>query len=103
MPRSSTWSSARPERLAAGASVYPETKHPTYHRELGLPLEDRVLEVLTHAGMNNREAPVFIQSFEVSNLQYLRTRTRVKLIQLIDGDDVAANGTVSSAAVRQAV
>jgi glycerophosphoryl diester phosphodiesterase len=77
--------------------VYPETKHPTYHRNLGLPLEDRLLEELTHAGMNNREAPVFIQSFEVSNLKYLRTRTRVKLVQLIDGDDVAIDGTVTLA------
>lgn len=77
--------------------VYPETKHPTYHRELGLPLEDRLLDALTRAGMNHRQAPVFIQSFEVSNLQYLRTRTRVRLIQLIDGDGVAADGTVTLA------
>jgi glycerophosphoryl diester phosphodiesterase len=77
--------------------VYPETKHPTYHRDLGLPLEDRLLEVLTRAGMNKREAPVFIQSFEVSNLQYLRKRTRVKLVQLIDGDDVDVKGEVTLA------
>jgi glycerophosphoryl diester phosphodiesterase len=77
--------------------VYPETKHPTYHRNLGLPLEDRVLDELTRAGMNHRDAPVFIQSFEVGNLQYLRTRTRVRLIQLIDGDDVAPDGTVTLA------
>ncbi|MFZ5538865.1 MAG: glycerophosphodiester phosphodiesterase [Pseudomonadota bacterium] len=77
--------------------VYPETKHPTYHRDLGLPLEDRVLDELTRAGMNHRGAPVFIQSFEVSNLQYLRTRTRVKLVQLIDGDSVANDGTVTLA------
>jgi glycerophosphoryl diester phosphodiesterase len=77
--------------------VYPETKHPTYHRDLGLALEDRVLDELTRAGMNHRGAPVFIQSFEVSNLQYLRTRTRVKLVQLIDGDSVANDGTVTLA------
>lgn len=77
--------------------VYPETKHPTYHRNLGLPLEDRVLDELTRAGMNHRGAPVFIQSFEVSNLHYLRTRTRVKLVQLIDGDSVADDGTVTLA------
>lgn len=77
--------------------VYPETKHPTYHRDLGLPLEDRVLDELSRAGMNHRGAPVFIQSFEVSNLQYLRTRTRVKLVQLIDGDSVANDGTVTLA------
>lgn len=77
--------------------VYPETKHPTYHARLGLALEDRLLEDLSRAGMNHREAPVFIQSFEVGNLQYLRSRTRVKLIQLIDGDDVAADGQVTLA------
>ncbi len=77
--------------------VYPETKHPTYHRDLGLPLEDRMLDELTRAGMNHRGAPVFIQSFEVSNLRYLRTRTRVKLVQLIDGDSVANDGTVTLA------
>jgi glycerophosphoryl diester phosphodiesterase len=77
--------------------VYPETKHPTFHKTLGLALEDRVLDALSRAGMNHRNAPVFIQSFEVSNLQYLRTRTQVKLVQLIDGDNVAIDGTVTLA------
>jgi glycerophosphoryl diester phosphodiesterase len=77
--------------------VYPETKHPTFHRNLGLPLEDRVLDVLNRAGWNRADAPVFIQSFEVSNLQYLRSRTRVKLVQLIDGDDVGIDGQVTLA------
>ena len=27
--------------------IYPETKHPTYHQEHGLPLEDRLLRALT--------------------------------------------------------
>ena len=78
--------------------VYPETKHPTYHRNLGLPLEDRLLEVLGRYGYNERKSPVFIQSFEVSNLKYLRSRTKLKLVQLIDGDDVAPDGTVTLAA-----
>ena len=62
--------------------VYPETKHPTYHRNLGLPLEDRLLEVLGRHGYNERKSPVFIQSFEVSNLKYLRSRTKLKLVAL---------------------
>ena len=77
--------------------VYPETKHPTFHQTLGLPLEDRLLEELSRAGLNRPDAPVFIQSFEVSNLQYLRTRTRVKLVQLIDGDSVGPDGIVTLA------
>ena len=49
--------------------IYPETKHPTYHQKLGLPLEPRLLQALTRAGWNHRQAPVFIQSFEQANLK----------------------------------
>jgi glycerophosphoryl diester phosphodiesterase len=78
--------------------IYPETKHPTYHRNLNLPLEDRLLDLLARYGHTERKSPVFIQSFEVSNLKYLRTRTQLKLVQLLDGDDVAPDGTVTLAA-----
>jgi glycerophosphoryl diester phosphodiesterase len=74
--------------------VYPETKHPTYHQRLGLPLEQRLLNVLTRHGWNYREAPVFIQSFETANLKALRRMTRVKLVQLIDANDVNPDGTL---------
>ena len=74
--------------------VYPETKHPTYHQNLGLALEDRVLHVLQREGWNHRSAPVFIQSFEQANLKYLRTKTSVKLVQLVDANDVNADGTL---------
>ena len=75
--------------------IYPETKHPTFHQQLGLPLEDRLLAVLTHAGWNHRSAPVFIQSFETANLRYLRSRTSVRLVQLVDADDVNADGSIA--------
>ena len=75
--------------------VYPETKHPTYHQKLGLPLEQRMLNVLTRAGWNYREAPVFIQSFEQANLKALRHMTRIKLVQLVDADDVNADGSLA--------
>jgi glycerophosphoryl diester phosphodiesterase len=78
--------------------IYPETKHPTYHQSIGLPLEDRLLAALTRAGWNHRGAPVFIQSFETANLRYLRTRTKVRLVQLVDADDLAADGTITYAA-----
>jgi glycerophosphoryl diester phosphodiesterase len=77
--------------------IYPETKHPTYHQNIGLALEDRLLDVLRRAGWNRRGAPVFIQSFETANLRYLRTRTELPLIQLVDADDVNPDGTLSFA------
>lgn len=68
-----------------GVGVYPETKHPTYFRSIGLPLEEPLLEVLARHGWRDRRDPVFIQSFETANLRELRKRTRLRLIQLING------------------
>lgn len=84
--------------LGRTIGVYPETKHPTYHQKLGLPLEQRLLDALTRHGWNYREAPVFIQSFEQSNLKLLNRLTRVKLVQLIDANDVNADGTLDFSA-----
>ncbi len=78
--------------------VYPETKHPTYHRDLKRPLEDAIVRVLRSEGWDDDRAPVFIQSFEQGNLRYLNTITGVRLIQLVDGDSVDAEGHVTFAA-----
>jgi glycerophosphoryl diester phosphodiesterase len=76
--------------------VYPETKHPTYHDGRGLSLEAPLVRTLEAAGWNRRSAPVFIQSFEVSNLKALNRRSRVRLVQLIDANDVRLDGTIDS-------
>jgi len=65
--------------------IYPETKHPAYFKSIGLPLEDRLLKVLKDNGYDGREAPVFIQSFDVANLKELRGKTKIRLIQLMGG------------------
>ena len=87
---------AKAEGTKAGRTVgvYPETKHPTYHANLGLPLEDRLLAVLAKYGYTTKASPVIVQSFEVSNLKYLRTKTQVRLVQLVDANDVNADGSM---------
>jgi glycerophosphoryl diester phosphodiesterase len=70
-------------RRGRAVGVYPETKHPTYFRNIGLPLEERLLETLRAYGLDRRAAPVFIQSFEAANLRALRAQTRVRLVQLV--------------------
>lgn len=70
----------KPKRIG----VYPETKHPSYFASLGLPLEASLLDALEHWDYNGPDAPVFIQSFEVGNLQELRRQTHLPLVQLID-------------------
>jgi glycerophosphoryl diester phosphodiesterase len=64
--------------------VYPETKHPSYFASIGLSHEAPLLALLTKYGYTERNAPVFIQSFEVGNLQALRPKTKLRLIQLMD-------------------
>jgi glycerophosphoryl diester phosphodiesterase len=74
--------------------VYPETKHPTYHQQLGLPLERRLVEALRDAGLNHKRSPVIIQSFEQANLRHLNRITRVRLSQLVDAWDVNLDGSL---------
>jgi glycerophosphoryl diester phosphodiesterase len=77
--------------------VYPETKHPTYHQALGLPLERRVVDALRAAKLNHKRSPVIIQSFEQANLRYLNRITPVMLSQLVDAWDVNLDGTMQYA------
>jgi glycerophosphoryl diester phosphodiesterase len=72
------------EKTGRTIGVYPETKHPSHFRALGLPLEEPLLAALEAAGYRGRTAAVFIQSFEVANLEALRQRTDLPLIQLLE-------------------
>jgi glycerophosphoryl diester phosphodiesterase len=74
--------------------IYPETKHPTYHEDLGLALEPRLVKILKRAGWDSRRDPVFIQSFEQSNLMRLNRMIGVRLVQLVDANDVNPDGTL---------
>jgi glycerophosphoryl diester phosphodiesterase len=59
--------------------VYPETKHPTYFRNLGLPLEEPLVTTLRRNLLDFPHAPVFVQSFEAANLRDLRERLRLRV------------------------
>ncbi len=76
--------------------IYPETKHPTYFAGIGHPTDLLLVAQLKAAGWDSATAPVFIQSFEVKNLQRLHAVTRVRLIQLIDGEGGPADGAQPS-------
>ena len=69
--------------------IYPETKNPTYFRDLGLPMEDKLIAMLEAAGWNSRGAPVLVQSFEPGSLKYMKSKgLKTRLVQLIDGDGI---------------
>lgn len=74
--------------------IYPETKHPSYFQAAGLPLEQRLVDVLRANDLDRADAPVFIQSFETANLRELNALTSVPLVQLLDANGVRPDGTL---------
>ncbi|MCA3255576.1 MAG: glycerophosphodiester phosphodiesterase [Alphaproteobacteria bacterium] len=66
-----------------GVGVYPETKHPSYFEALGKGFDAPLLADLKAAGFTRSSDPVFIQSFEVGNLERLATKTKLRLVQLV--------------------
>jgi glycerophosphoryl diester phosphodiesterase len=62
--------------------VAPETKHPSYFRSIGLPLEEALVEALASHGWSRRDDPVVIQSFETQNLRMLARLTDLPLMQV---------------------
>lgn len=76
--------------------IYPETKHPTYFASIGHPTDAPLVAQLKAAGWDSAAAPVFIQSFEVRNLQHIHTLTKIRLIQLMDGEGAPADGAAPS-------
>ena len=73
----------REQETGRRIGLYPETKHPSHFRALGLPLEERLVATLAKAGYDGADDPVFIQSFEVDNLKRLNAMTKLPLIQLM--------------------
>ena len=78
---------AESKRLGRTIAIYPETKNPAYHRDLALPLEDKLISAIHSAGWNSKTAPVFVQSFEPGSLKEMRAKgLKVRMVQLIDAD-----------------
>ena len=82
-------------KLHRQIGVYPETKHPSYFRSIGLPLEPKLVSTLNRNGLNRKGAPVFVQSFEIGNLQALNHVLKVPLVQLLDEPDLHPAGDPS--------
>jgi glycerophosphoryl diester phosphodiesterase len=83
------------QRRGTTVGVYVETKHPSYFANIGLDLNDLLIDALERHELNRADAPVIIQSFESGNLRDLDTRTPLFLVRLVspqqktDLDDLA--------------
>jgi glycerophosphoryl diester phosphodiesterase len=82
MVQGANWT--RKDKSLKPVGVYPETKHPSYFAALGLAMEAPLVRSLERYGYRGKDAPVFIQSFEVANLVKLATMTELPLVQLLN-------------------
>ena len=86
--------------------LYPETKHPSYFRSIGLPLETPLIDAIAKNKLDKARAGVIVQSFEVHNLELLNRSRRINptLVQLFGAksqrpaDDPRTYGELATAA-----
>jgi glycerophosphoryl diester phosphodiesterase len=90
---------ARSKATGRPIAVYPETKNPTWNNAQAIangcgtpgshPLEDALIKIIKDNGLNSKDAPIFVQSFEPGSLKYMRSHGLETLqVQLIDGNGV---------------
>ncbi|MFD1662138.1 glycerophosphodiester phosphodiesterase [Streptomyces caeni] len=77
------WQDEQTRRRGRQVWIYPETKHPTYFRKLGLGLEERLTRILRRHGKDGKDSPVIIQSFEPSSIQRLNKLVGNPLVVLL--------------------
>jgi glycerophosphoryl diester phosphodiesterase len=87
------------QSLATGRriGIYPETKHPSYHASVGLPMAAALVAELSNTPYAQVRDPIFIQSFEVGNLKELRRLTTIRLIQLMEDGGGPADADINPA------
>ena len=81
-------------------TVYPEAKNPYWNNQQAIangcaiggsthPFEDAIIKLIEDNDLNDKAAPIFVQSFDPASLKYMRSNgLETKLVQLIDGNDV---------------
>ena len=84
---------AESARLKRTIGTYPEMKHPTYFAGIGLPVEQRLADILKTNGLDRADSPVFVQCFEVAPLKTFKTLSNAPRIQLVSRGDGPADDT----------
>jgi glycerophosphoryl diester phosphodiesterase len=79
------WQNEQTRRRGKQVWIYPELKHPTYFRKLGLGTEERLARLLRKYGKDRKNSPVVIQSFEPTSIQRMRRLVGNPLAVLLSG------------------
>ncbi len=79
------WQNEQTRKRGKQVWIYPELKHPTYFRKLGLATEERLARLLRKYGKDRKNSPVIIQSFEPTSIQRMSRLVGNPLAVLLSG------------------
>ncbi|MCN9240839.1 glycerophosphodiester phosphodiesterase [Streptomyces sp. RY43-2] len=77
------WQDEQTRKRGKQVWIYPEMKHPTYFRDRGLGLEERLAKILRQHGKHKKNAPVIVQSFEPTSIQRMNKLVDNPLVVLL--------------------
>lgn len=83
--------------------IYPEIKSPTWHAAEGLPMEEKLLDLLAQYGYEGPNARIYVQSSENHSLRMMRDDlgTKLPLVQLVDTGNNSDTGENYSSMITQ--
>ncbi|MEU1043509.1 glycerophosphodiester phosphodiesterase [Streptomyces sp. NPDC005907] len=79
------WQDEQTRKRGKQVWIYPELKHPTYFRKLGLGTEERLARLLRKHGKDRKNSPVIIQSFEPTSIERMNKLVGNPLAVLLSG------------------
>ncbi|MGI5483769.1 glycerophosphodiester phosphodiesterase [Streptomyces lavendofoliae] len=79
------WAEKEGRRRGRPVWLHVETKHPTYFRKIGLPLEERLAKLLRRYGRHGAGSPTFLQSFEPTSMRRMAALVSAPRVVLLSG------------------
>jgi glycerophosphoryl diester phosphodiesterase len=92
---------AATSRAGRTIGVYPEMKHPTFLKSVGLDIETALIKALDANGLNSKDAPVFVQCFEPGPLRSIRSRCKARQVFLTSGENAQARAMLTPEGLKE--
>ncbi len=83
--------------------IYVELKNPDFHEAEGASFAATVLQVLYAYGYRDASDPVFLQCFDEGTLRFLKDHTSIRLVQLLEDNQLSAERAQAIATYAQGV
>ena len=91
------------QSTGGNTGIYVELKHPDFHEAAGMSIAASVLQVLYAYGYNDSGDRVYLQCFDEGTLRFLGDHTKIRLVQLLEDEDLTVERAREIATYAQGV